>query len=398
MNLNRTTLLYASALALAFSAPVFAQNQTELEFKVIKENPVTSIKDQHRSGTCWCFSGISFLESEAIRINNIKDEALYPDFSEMFVVSHSYQDRADKYVRLDGNLTFGAGSECEDVLHIMTDYGLVPQTVMPGTNYGTELPVHGEIDAVAAAYVKAIVKNPNRRLSTAWRNGFKGIMDAYFGECPESFDYNGKTFTPASYRDSYKLDASNYVTLTSFTHHPFYTKFAIEICDNWRYDEAYNVPIDEMMEALYYALEHGYTATWGGDVSEAGFTRNGTALLYDTNAATTGSDKERWVGKAEEKADSVKAKAPKEIKVTQESRQADFDSKATTDDHGMHAYGIAEDQFGNKYIMIKNSWGKSGKYEGFWYMSDAFARGKAIDIMVHKDALPKSLRKKLGIN
>ena len=395
MNLNRT-IFCASAIALAFSAPVFAQDTDILEFKVIKELPVTSIKDQHRSGTCWCFSALSFLESEAIRINNIKDESLYPDFSEMFVVSHSYQDRADKFIRLDGNLTFSSGSECDDVLHIMTDYGLVPQSVMPGTNYGTELPVHGELDAAAAAYVHAIVKNPNRTLSTAWKRGFKGIMDAYLGECPEEFEYNGKTYTPASYRDSYKLKASDYVTLTSFTHHPFYTKFAIEMCDNWRSDEAYNVTLDELREVLYYALDHGYTAAWGGDVSEKGFTRNGTALLLDSDAATSGSDKERWVGKADEKVDSVKAKAPKEIKVTQESRQADFDSKATTDDHGMHAYGIAEDQFGNRYLMIKNSWGKSGKYEGLWYMSDAFARGKTIDIMVHKDAVPKNIRKKLG--
>ena len=392
-----TTLLSATAILLSLSSAAQQTDAADLEFKVIKELPVTSIKDQHRSGTCWCFSALSFLESEAIRINNIKDESLYPDFSEMFVVSHSYQDRADKFIRLDGNLTFGAGSEGDDVLHIMTDYGLVPQSVMPGTNYGTELPVHGELDAAASAYVNAIVKNPNRTLSTAWKRGFKGIMDAYLGECPEEFEYNGKTYTPASYRDSYKLKASDYVTLTSFTHHPFYTKFAIEMCDNWRSDEAYNVTLDELMEVLYYALDHGYTAAWGGDVSEKGFTRDGTALLLDNDAATSGSDQERWVGKADEKVDSVKAKAPKEIKVTPESRQADFDSKATTDDHGMHAYGIAEDQFGNRYLMIKNSWGKSGKYEGLWYMSDAFARGKTIDIMVHKDAVPKNIRKKLGI-
>lgn len=388
-----------AALALSSASALLAQQKAEYQFTTIKENPITPIKDQHRSGTCWCFSGISFLESEAIRINGIKNEADYPDFSEMFVVSHSYQDRADKYIRLDGNLTFGAGSECEDVIHIMNDYGLVPQSVMPGTNYGTELPVHGEIDAALKAYIGAIVKNPNRTLSTAWKRGFKGICDAYFGETPEEFEYNGKTWTPASYRDSFKLNADDYVTLTSFTHHPFYKPFALEICDNWRYDTAYNVPIDEFMDALYYALEHGYTTTWGGDVSEAGFTRNGVGVLIDSETkATSGSDQERWVGKdGEQKAEEAKAELPKEISVTQEFRQKEFDNKTTTDDHGMHAFGIAKDQNGTRYIMIKNSWGVTGKYDGIWYLSDSFTRAKAIDFMVHKDALPKELKKKLGI-
>lgn len=396
--------LLLSAAALAVAIPALAQSQrpaapkNNLEFTVVKENPITSVKNQNRSGTCWCFSGISFLESEAIRINKISDKNLYPDFSEMFVVSHSYQDRADKYIRLDGNLTFGAGSECEDVLHIMNDYGLVPQSVMPGNNYGTELPVHGEIDAVAKAYVEAINKNPNRTLSTAWKKGFQGIMDAYFGQCPTTFEYNGVTYTPQSYRDSYKLNAEDYVTLTSFTHHPFYTKFAIEVCDNWRSDLAYNVPLDEFIDALFYAIENGYTTTWGGDVSETGFTRNGTALLLDVNAASTsGSDQERWVGKADEQKKDEQAGAPKEVNVTQELRQEEFDNKKTTDDHGMHAFGIANDQFGNRYLMIKNSWGASGKYDGIWYISEAFTKAKAIDFMVHKDALPKELKKKLGI-
>ena len=401
MHLNKRILLAAMAFL-----PVagFAQQARpaapapELEFTVIKQNPITSIKNQNRSGTCWCFSAISFLESEAIRINNLK-EADYPDFSEMFVVSHAYVDRADKYIRVDGHMGFSAGSQCEDVVkHVMPDYGLVPQSAMPGTNYGTDLPVHAEVDAVAKAYVDAINKKPNGTLSTAWKKGFQGIMDSYFGEYPEEFVVNGKKYTPVTYRDSFKLDADNYVTLTSFTHHPFYTKFPVEVCDNWRADAAYNVPIDEFMEALYYALENGYTATWGGDVSETGFTRTGTALLLDPQAQTSGSDMERWVGPAENRpADQAKAGAPKELNPTQEYRQKGFDEKTTTDDHGMHAFGIAKDQYGNKYLMIKNSWGDSGKYHGIWYMSDAFCRGKVLDIMVHKDALPKALRQKLGI-
>ena len=258
---------FTSALIALSAVSVMAQPVTkagpekkgELTFTTVKENPITPIKNQYRSGTCWCFSGIAFLESEAIRINGIKDPEAYPDFSEMFVVSHSYQDRAEKYVRLDGNLTFGAGSEIGDVLHIVSDYGLVPQSVQPGTEYGTELPVHGELDAVTKAYVEAIAKNPNRTLSTGWKKGFKGIVDAYLGECPTEFEYNGQTYTPASYRDSYKINSDDYVSFTSYTHHPFYKKFALEICDNWRYDQDWNVPIDDFMAVIDNAIMNGFT-------------------------------------------------------------------------------------------------------------------------------------------
>lgn len=384
-------------MTLPFASLMLAQEKAEYQFTTIKENPITSIKNQNRTGTCWCYSGISFFESEAIRLNNLK-EADYPDFSEMFVVSHSYQDRADKYVRLDGRLAFAAGSENEDVLRVMKDYGFVPNSVMPGLNYGTELPVHGELDALLRSYVDVIVKNPNRTLSTAWKLGFKGILDAYLGETPEQFEYNGKTYTPASYRDSYKLNPDDYVTLTSFTHHPFYTKFAVEVCDNWRGDEAYNVPLDEFMNAMFYALEHGYTTTWAGDVSEQGFTRNGIGVLVDnTVKPSSGSDQERWLGKDAAKAENAAKELPKEIAVTQEYRQEAFDTKKTTDDHGMHAFGIAKDQNGTKYVLIKNSWGESGAYKGIWYLSESFTRAKAIQFMVHKDGLPKDLRKKLGI-
>jgi len=400
--MKKTILLLATmaTATFAFAQPKPAPRTFDYQFTTVKENPITSVKNQNRSGTCWCFSTLSFLESEAIRIGSITDTTAYPDFSEMFVVSHSYQDRADKYIRRDGNLTFGAGSEGEDVLHVMKTYGLVPQSVMPGNNYGTELPVHGEVDAVLLAYVKAINTNPNRKLSTAWKAGFKGICDAYWGECPEEFEYNGTQYTPKSYVESLGLDADDYVTLTSYTHHPFYEQFEIEVADNWRGDRAWNVPLDELIEALNYALEHGYTATWGGDVSELGFTRNGVAVLPDAaqKKETSGSDQEHWVGKDKEKADTAAvSKAPKEIEVTQEYRQQCFDEKTTTDDHGMHTFGLAKDQDGNRYYMVKNSWGKTGKYDGIWYISEEFSKAKMIDFMVHKDALPKALKAKLGI-
>lgn len=391
--LKTVLAIYALSLCIAASA-----QESEYKFTTVVENPITSIKNQNRSGTCWCFSGISFLESEAIRINKIKDEADYPDFSEMFVVSKSYQDRADKYVRLDGNLTFGAGSESEDVLHILKDYGLVPQTVMNGLNYGTDLPVHGEIDALLASYVKVIVSNPNKNLSTAWKNGYKGVCDAYFGACPEEFEYGGKNYTPRSFADSYKLNPDDYVTLTSFTHHPFHTRFALEVCDNWRNDQAYNLPLDEFMSVMFSAIENGYTTTWAGDVSELGFTRKGIAVIPEAEApkATSGSDQEKWVGKAEEKEKDAKG-IPAEKYISQEYRQEGFDNKASTDDHGMHAFGIAKDQNGTRYLMVKNSWGKTGDYDGIWYISESFTRAKALSFIVHKDALPKDIKNKLGI-
>ncbi len=395
MKRTLTTICVLAAAASFAAAQSAAPAAQELQFTTVKELPVTSVKNQASSGTCWAFSTISFLESEAIRINKLSEDQ-YPDFSEFFVVSHSYADRADKYVRLDGNLTFGAGSEADDVLHVVRDYGIVPNEAMTGMNYGTALPAQSELDAVLKAYIQAVAKVPNRTLTTAWKNGFQGILDAYLGEYPETFTVNGTEYTPASYRDAMKINPDDYVTITSFTHHPFYTKFAIEVCDNWRWDEAWNLPLDEFMQVLDYALEHGYTAAWGTDCSESGFTRQGLGQLIDAAAtAAPGSDQEHWVGKDDSKPAEVKA--PVEITPTQEWRQAEFDRKTTTDDHGMHIYGIAKDQFGRKFYMVKNSWGVTGKYNGMWYCSEAFVAGKSIDLVIHKDALPKDIAKKLGI-
>ena len=219
--------------ALTVSAqPRIAPKMPDYQFTTVKANPITPVKNQFRSGTCWAYSAIGFFESEAIRLGKITDSLKYPDFSEFYVVSNSYYERGIKYVRLDGNLTFGAGSEADDVLDIIRDYGIVPQSEMTGMNYGTELPVQAELDAVLEAFVKVIAKNPNKTLSTAWTRAYKAIIDEYLGKCPESFVVDGKEFTPKSYRDALKINPADYVTLTSYTHHPFYTKFAIEVCDN----------------------------------------------------------------------------------------------------------------------------------------------------------------------
>ena len=390
--MNIKFILSAAAAAL-ISANASAQTP-EYEFTTVKENPVTSIKNQYRSGTCWCFSALSFIESEILRTKGIET-----DLSEMFVVGKSYHDRAIKYVRLDGHLNFAAGSSFGDVLHVIDDYGIVPQEAMPGFNYGTDKPEHNELDAVLKAYVSTIAKNPNKTLTTAWVNGFDGIVAAYFGEYPETFTVEGVEYTPETYRDHLGINYDDYVNLSSFTHHPFYEPFVIEVCDNWRWDSAYNLPIDEMMEVMYNAIDKGYTIAWGSDVSEKGFTRDGLAVMpVEEKKAAAGSDQERWVGKAAEEAkEEAKTELPQEMVITQEMRQDGYDRKTTTDDHGMHIYGIAQDQNGNKYFMVKNSWGETGKYKGVWYASDAFVRYKTLNIVVHKDALPKHIAKKLGI-
>ena len=359
----------------------------DYQFTTVKENPVTSIKNQYRSGTCWCFSTISFLESEIIKAKNLKDPALYPDFSEMFVVRKAYYDRSIKYVRMDGKLNFAAGSDFGDVLEVAKTYGLINQGDYSGFQYGYDKPVQAELDAVLKGYVDAVVKNPNKKLTKVWPKGVEGILDAYMGEIPEDKVIKG---------DALGIKLEDYIGFTSYTHHPFYTAFAMEVEDNWRCTPSWNVPLDEFMAIIDNAVDKGYTVAWGGDVSEPGFTRDGLAILIDMEAlASSGSDQERWVGKADEK--PAEKASVKEIEVTQELRQDYYDEKTSTDDHGMHLYGTAKDQNGTKYYLIKNSWGETGEYKGIWYMSENYVKGKTLNILVNKNAVPKDILKKIGL-
>lgn len=369
-----------------------------LHFTTVKEIKVTPIKNQHRTGTCWSFSGVGMIEAELLRIG--KGEV---DLSEMFIVNHSYKDKADKYVRLHGLINFAQGGSFADVLYVFKHYGAMPGELYKGLEYGEDNHVHNELAEVATSYVKAIVSNKNGKLSPVWKKGFDAIIDSYLGKIPEKFTYKGKQYTPKSYGESLGLNFDDYVSLTSFTHHPFYAPFAIEIEDNWRWAESYNIPLNELMEVIDNAINSGYTLAWGTDVSEKGFTRNGLGIAADVKALeTSGSDQARWVGlsrsaKDEELRKMIEQPGCKEIKVTQELRQQGFDNFQTTDDHGMLLYGIARDQTGRKYYMVKNSWGTDTKYKGIWYVTEAFVAYKTINVAVHKDALPKALRTKLGI-
>lgn len=384
-------------LAAILSSSMYAQDNDGYQFTTVKVVKISPVKNQNRTGTCWCFSGLGFLESELLRMG--KGEY---DLSEMFIVNHSYKDKADKYVRLHGYLNFAQGGSFGDVLYAAKHYGLVPESVMNGLNYGETMHVHGEMESAAANYLKAIIKNPNRKLSTAWKKGFDGIIDAYLGELPEKFTYNGKEYTPKSFAEELGLNIDDYVSLTSFTHHPFYSTFPIEVQDNWRWDLSYNLPIDELMQVFDNAINNGYPIAWASDVSEKGFSRNGVAVAADIESMErSGSDQDRWLGLSQTQKDQeikkMLEKPCQEIKVTQELRQEEYDNYKTTDDHGMLIYGIAKDQTGKKFYMVKNSWGTDSKYKGTWYASETFVAFKTMNIVVHKNAIPKEIRAKLGI-
>ena len=393
--------LLLSCILATFAFTAFAAEKTTaavdtFQFTIVKENKITPVKNQASSGTCWSFSGLGFFESELLRMG--KPEV---DLSEMFVVYHSYSDKADKFVRTNGHINFAAGGSFYDVMYVLKNYGIVPEQQMNGLNYGEDSHRHGELDALTEAYVKTVVRNPNKKLSTAWKAGFDGILDAYLGKLPTEFTVNGKKFTPVTYAQSLGLNMDDYVSLTSFTHHPFYTKFAIEIPDNWRWGESYNLPLDEFAKVFENAVDKGYTIAWGSDVSEKGFTRNGVAVNPELKKENLpGSDQARWlnISQKEMEAKILAANGPQpEVKVTQELRQQGFDNYQTTDDHGMVIYGSAKDQNGTKYYLVKNSWGTDSKYKGIWYASESFVLHKTINIVVHKDAVPKDILKKLGV-
>ena len=367
-------------------------------FTTVDSVAITRVKDQNRSGTCWAFSTLGFLESEVLRTKGKEIE-----FAPMFVVSKTLIDRATYRVRMYNEPKFGEGGSAYDVIYCMQHYGLVPKSAMPGIRYGwTEadsLPVFGELSAVVGGYLNGLTKQ--KKLSPVWREGLQAIYDTYLGPCPEEFEYEGKKYTPQSFVKTLGLNADDYVSITSYTHHPFYERFELEVPDNWRMDQMYNVPIDELMRIIDNAIAKGYTLAWAADVSEIGFTRKGIGVVPDAEhgADLTGSDMAKWVGMAKDKQKEELTKRPlPEKEITQQMRQDAYDNWETTDDHGMQIFGTAKDQNGKRYYMVKNSWGTlRSDYHGIWYISEAFMRYKTNDILVHKDAIPKDIRKKLGL-
>lgn len=399
----KNLMLSLIALCLALTAGAQTADTTSAEgyrFTDTKIIPTTAVKDQSRSGTCWCFSTLSFLESEILRAGG---PAMH--LSEMWIVRHSFMDKAEKYVRMHGTINFAEGGASHDVTEGIKAHGIVPFEVYPGLNYGTEKPDFHELSVVLKAYLDAVVKTGDKSgkaLSTAWKRGFDAILDEYFGPLPETFTYEGKEYTPETFAAQLPIDLDNYIDISSFTHHPFYTQFIIEVPDNWMWGTVYNVPLDEMMQIIDHALEQGYTVSWGTDVSEKGFSRTkaiGIVPEADTESMS-GTEAERW-GKLtdrEKKAALYKFDKPgKERTITQQMRQTAFDNYETTDDHGMLIMGTATDQAGNRYYKVQNSWNVLPPYDGFWYFSRPFVAYKTTSIMVNKQALPKEIARKLGL-
>ena len=368
-------------------------------FTIVKENPITSVKDQNRSGTCWAYSTLSYFESEIL-----KSTGKTYDLCESFVANKDYMDRAIQVVRYHGDMQFAQGGSAYDVYYVLKNYGICPEDAMPfpGSLYGDSLNNFNEFFSLLEPYVDGIATSKASKISNQWKVGFQGILDAYLGECPENFTYEGKNYTPKSFMSSLGLNMDDYVTITSYTHHPFYSQFVVEVQDNWRNPASYNLPMDEMMQIIDNAVMNGYTVAWGGDVSEPGFTRDGLAYMIDGKKMQSlqGSDMARWLGLSAAKRrnliDSLGCNVP-EVQATQEMRQERFDNWELTDDHGMLIYGIAKDQNGKEYYMVKNSWGETGKYKGTWYMTKTFIAANTMDYMVNKNAIPANIRKKMGI-
>ena len=397
-------LLSLTAGATYMQAPMQADpeivdpDSTGFKFTDIKTVKSTPVKDQNKSGTCWSFSGIGMLEDEILRKGGPET-----DLSEMFVVRNCYIDKAKRLMRMYGDSNFAQGGQVGDVLYVLDKYGAMPEEAYAGLNYGDKKHSHYEMAEAMDGYLRGVLRNAKKKgnhLTDAWLPGFIGILDAYFGPVPEKFTYKGKEYTPESYAASLGLNPKDYICITSFTHHPFYEAFAVEIPDNWLQDKSMNVPMEELQQIVDNALENGYPVAWAADVSEGGFKwKEGYAIIPAEvdEANMTDSEVSKWV-KLDDKARDAKRfekKGPqKEITVTQEMRQKHFDNWETTDDHGMVLEGIATDQEGNRYYKVRNSWDTNQVYGGYFYVSMPYFLDKTISVMLNKEAVPKSIAKK----
>ena len=373
---------------------------SDYRFKIIKHLDATPIKNQNRTGTCWSFSGLSFLESELLR----KGKPAF-NLSEMWIARNAYIGKAQNYLLMDGHLNFGEGGEFHDIPWVVKRYGIVPQYAYQGNNYGGDRHNHSELKAVLTAMLKALKDKPqNHKLTKSWKKAYTNVIDAYLGDVPENtedfqFTYDNKTFTPKSFAKYIDLNMDDYVELTSFTHHPYYKAYAMELPDNWQMHTAYNIPLDELMKVSENAINKGYTFAWGADVSEKGFShKKGLAILpADSKSVQDKRSNSKVFDKNGEAIPNAFFAPVKEKDVSPEERQTAYENGETTDDHGMHIVGIVKDQTGKKYFIVKNSWGNSNELNGYFFVSFPYFKYKTIDIFVHKDALPKDLKKKLNI-
>ena len=379
--MSRIFKFFAIALLIGVGTAALAQENKEEKKTVyqITETlnvPHTAVDNQGSSGTCWCFAGIGFVEAEILRMYGKEF-----NLSEMFVVRNAWSEKVNKFVRMHGNSTLSQGGEVCDVLYMINKYGMMPEEAYSGKVIGEDRHMHNEMNEVIGGVARAVIKNGNKKLSPAYPKALEGVLDAYLGEVPEDFTVNGKKYTAKSFTEAYPIDPANYIEICSFTSEPYYQPYVVEIPDNWTWTPAYNMPLDELMQTVDYALEHGYTLGWAQDVSNPGFSRKeGVGIVPEDP-----KNEKLWEEIVPEK------------QVTDEIHQKAYDNWDAGDDHSMLVVGMAKDQNGTKYYKIKNSWGSAGPYEGYWYCSEQYLRQYTIFFTLHKDALSKSMKKSLNL-
>lgn len=371
-------------LILSFISTIIAQDDSTYQFSIIKDIQTTSVKDQGRSGTCWSYSTSSFLESELIRQGKGNT-----DLAEMFVVRNIYKEKAKNYVQRQGKANFSEGSLAHDLLNAIASYGAIPELAYEGKNYKSKKHRHSEMFSILEGLLSAIIKNKNGELSTQWISAFDGILNAYLGTPPETFTFQGISYNPKSFaKDFMGFDRNSYITLTSFKNEINYEKCILNIPDNFSNGSSYNLPLNELKEVIDYAITNGYTAVWDCDVSEKAFSGiKGIAIVPEKD----------WKDKNKNEKRQTCVVPEEEMEITPEFRLEEFLNQNTTDDHLMHITGIANDQFGNQYYIVKNSWSNKKGIDGYVYASTSYFMLKTISITLHKEGLPKKTKKLLGL-
>lgn len=379
--MKKMSISFLFSLFLFFQ--LLAQEQVpKYVFETLVKIETTPVKNQGASGTCWNYSATSFMETEVLR-----QTGRSLDLAEMFTSLNAYNEKADRYVRMHGNMNFGQGGNLHDVPAMYKKYGAVPQEVYQGLNYGTEINRHGELDAVLKAMLDAVIENKNKKLTPNWKEAFSRVVEVYLGTYPETFDFEGKTYTPKSFSEEVlQLDYDAYMQFTSWTHQPQYESMVIMIPDNWWYGESYNMPMEDLTKIVDYALYKGFSVAWATDWSEKGISwKEGVAYVpaipYDKMS--------------KEEKDAMFSGPAEEMVITPELRQIEYDNYLTTDDHGLHIVGIAKDQTGKEYYIVKNSWDDNNIFNGYVYVTKAYFNYKTISIMVHEDGVSESIKKKL---
>lgn len=389
-------------LTALFTGPLNAQdtltNKTgsRYRFTQVYNLAGTAVKDQCKTATCWSFSTLSLLESELLRTGKGNH-----DLSEMYVVRWGYVEKAINYIRMNGKCNFEQGGEAHDIPYLISKYGIVPEEVYKGLEYGQNRHNHDEMLALLQGMMEKLKTNPGGTYSKVWIKAVEGVLDAYLGKVPEKFTYRGKEYTPKSFAQELGLNMDDYAAITSFTHHALYKPFTIEVPDNWSMQQAWNVTIDEMTNTVINALKNGYTVAWAADVSEKGFSfRDGLGIVpvNDTLVKKKGEDSRFFNDAGAARSGSAFDQPYPEKQITAELRQDDFDKQLTTDDHGMHITGMLTDQNGTRYFKVKNSWGSGNFCGGYLYVSESYFRHKTISIMLHKDGLGKKMQEKLEID